>query len=121
MLSGDYNVVFPLPGRTMCLCPPIYFCFFFQVTSHMIECPPHLIGLLIGRGGSTIKRIKVKTRVCNAGTRMRTCMLAYGRLFVLPALQHGTPPLGNFGGLEVHDANGGGKAMHSSGCYVRHS
>lgn len=30
-----------------------------QVTSHMIECPPHLIGLLIGRGGSTIKRIKV--------------------------------------------------------------
>lgn len=29
----------------------------------MIECPPHLIGLLIGRGGSTIKRIKVNTTV----------------------------------------------------------
>lgn len=34
-----------------------------QVMSHMIECPPHLIGLLIGRGGSTIKRIKVRDLV----------------------------------------------------------
>ncbi|CAM9565034.1 unnamed protein product, partial [Ectocarpus sp. 8 AP-2014] len=33
-----------------------------EVTSHMIECPPHLIGLLIGRGGSTIKRIKEESR-----------------------------------------------------------
>lgn len=51
--------------RTMRCCDNIRFFAPFpppvimQVTSHMIECPPHLIGLLIGRGGSTIKRIKV--------------------------------------------------------------
>ncbi|CAM9743942.1 unnamed protein product, partial [Phaeothamnion confervicola] len=33
-----------------------------EVVSHMIDCPPHLIGLLIGRGGSTIKRIKEESR-----------------------------------------------------------
>lgn len=33
----------------------------------MIECPPHLIGLLIGRGGSTIKRIKVRVGYPNIG------------------------------------------------------
>ncbi|KAG5175969.1 hypothetical protein JKP88DRAFT_351307 [Tribonema minus] len=33
-----------------------------EVVSQMIDCPPHLIGLLIGRGGSTIKRIKEESR-----------------------------------------------------------
>ncbi|KAG5185996.1 hypothetical protein JKP88DRAFT_268124 [Tribonema minus] len=33
-----------------------------EVVSQMMDCPPHLIGLLIGRGGSTIKRIKEESR-----------------------------------------------------------
>lgn len=45
-----------------------------QVTSHMIECPPHLIGLLIGRGGSTIKRIKVCLFSCLQREYTAACM-----------------------------------------------
>ena len=33
-----------------------------EVVSDMLDCPPHLIGLLIGRGGSTIKRIKEESQ-----------------------------------------------------------